>query len=801
MLQETKQKQGAPKMKAHNLDNYQVFELRRDMTREEGGKGLGGGGLAMGALHDLKPVLVRQGNDEAECLTMEVTAGNIKIRCVNGYGPQVGDTKERKDKFWGYLEKEIVEAKQDQVGLVIEIDANAWAGKEIIPKDRNTQNSNGKLLEMFLKRNKDIHLVNSLNLCEGVITRKQITDSLNEKSAIDLFLVCSRILPYVICMNVDEKCEHQLTNFYGIRNRGKVTESDHCKIELKLNLQFPQAKPSRTEVYNFKSDECQKRFRELITNTRKFSMCFEGEDNFVDQIKRWERNLKRCIVQSFPKIRSRKRHFSESNVGKLLEERKRMKLDILTNPSKLNTDNKRDIEDKIARATEVDYMKKVQEVLGHIEGDDGGVNTHGLWKAKNSLIPNDKVHNPIALQDKYGNLITNPEGIKKMCHDEIVERLRHRKIHPSLKHLQGLKEMLCKKRINLAKHVKSAPWTKQQFEKVLNSLKNGKCRDPQGFINEIFKPVVAGEDLKSSLLHMLNQAKDSLIIPEMIKIVNVALLPKPGKQGRHKLENQRGIFLISIFRSIMMKLLLNYEYHTLDTHMTDSNIGGRKQRRIQDHLFIVNGIIFENTRNKKEKPISICIYDCRQCFDSLWQEEVINDIYEAGVTSDKLALLYEINKTNYLAVKTQFGLTERSKVEKIICQGDPWGPIQFSVQINGIGRESLEEDLKPFKYKNKVEIPALGMIDDILTISESGYKTSIMNSFITAKIALKKLQFGPQKCFVLHTGKEHDEYKNTELFVDGWSMKTVSNVETGESAREYILEGDMKSLILMEKST
>ena len=84
------------------------------------------------------------------------------------------------------------------------------------------------------------------------------------------------------------------------------------------------------------------------------------------------------------------------------------------------------------------------------------------------------------------------------------------------------------------------------------------------------------------------------------------------------------------------------------------------------------------------------------------------------------------------------------------------------------------------------------MIDDILTISESGYKTSRLNSFITAKIALKKLQFGPQKCFVLHTGKEHDEYKNTELYVDGWSMKNVSNVETGESAREDISEGDME---------
>ena len=132
----------------------------------------------------------------------------------------------------------------------------------------------------------------------------------------------------------------------------------------------------------------------------------------------------------------------------------------------------------------------------------------------------------------------------------------------------------------------------------------------------------------------------------MIKTVKVALIPKPGKQGLHNLENQRGIFLISVFRSIFMKLLLNDEYNTLDTYMTDSNIGGRKHRRIQDHLFIVNGILFDNNASKKNKPLSICIYDCRQCFDSLWQVEVINDIFDAGVSNDKLPLLYKINSIN-----------------------------------------------------------------------------------------------------------------------------------------------------------
>ena len=84
-----------------------------------------------------------------------------------------------------------------------------------------------------------------------------------------------------------------------------------------------------------------------------------------------------------------------------------------------------------------------------------------------------------------------------------------------------------------------------------------------------------------------------------------------------------------------------------------------------------------------------------------------------------------------MAVKTQHGLTERKTVNNIICQGDPWGSIQCSVQIDTIGRESLEAGLEPLKYLNKVEIHALGMVDDILTISDGGYKTTRMNAFIT----------------------------------------------------------------------
>ena len=105
-------------------------------------------------------------------------------------------------------------------------------------------------MEKFLERNPTITLVNGLPLCEGSITRKRISNCLNEESILDLFMVCERVLPHVVKMHVDEKGENQLTHFYGIRNNRKVTETDHAKLELELNIKFEPYKPTRRKKGN-----------------------------------------------------------------------------------------------------------------------------------------------------------------------------------------------------------------------------------------------------------------------------------------------------------------------------------------------------------------------------------------------------------------------------------------------------------------------------------------------------------------------------------------------------------------------
>ena len=49
---------------------------------------------------DLSPVWVSEGDDVTEVLVVEIHIEERKIRILNCYGPQSGDSIERKNKFW-----------------------------------------------------------------------------------------------------------------------------------------------------------------------------------------------------------------------------------------------------------------------------------------------------------------------------------------------------------------------------------------------------------------------------------------------------------------------------------------------------------------------------------------------------------------------------------------------------------------------------------------------------------------------------------------------------------------------------
>ena len=110
--------------------------------------------------------------------------------------------------------------------------------------------------------------------------------------------------------------------------------------------------------------------------------------------------------------------------------------------------------------------------------------------------------------------------------------------------------------------------------------------------------------------------------------------------------------------------------------MSDSNIGSRKEKNVKNNLFIIYGII--NSVLKEEKHcIDIQIYDLVMAFDALWLEDCMNNLYDTLPPEQrdvKLAMMYEANVTNLVAVNTPVGQTDRTNIPKIVTQGGTFGP-------------------------------------------------------------------------------------------------------------------------------
>ena len=705
-IQETKLKE-----EGHvKIDDYVIFEKLRSTKKN-------GGGLAIGAKPEFNPIWVKEGDEDVETLSINIFVKNLKIRCCTGYGPQEGDIKEKKELFWEYLDNEVIEAKNAGSGLIIQMDGNLWAGSEIIRNDPRPQNSNGRLFKQFLDRNSNLTVVNNLNLCEGLITRARICNGKSEKSVLDFFIVCSLVLPFVKKMVVDEEKRHVLTNYEHVRHGGKANDSDHATEYLDLNVKVVTEKPLRKEIWNFKSEECQKIFKKNTSETVEFTNCFTKEQPIMMQIENWRKVLNKHIKVSFKKVR-----IKNNQKVKLSPEMSRL-IDKRNKLSKTEA-NKKEINKLETAIADMEAENNRNRILKHFKKyseDPERVNLSEVWKTLKKLWP--KIHQkiPVAKKNHFGKIISEPKKLKKLLAKEYKIRLRTRPIRPDFKELEIRKNRIFQLKLELASQNKSKPWTMPDLEKALRCLKMNRSRDPDGLINEIFKNDIIGEDLKNSLLSMFNKIKYQQQIPMFMKNANITTIPKRG--SRLLLDNERGIFRVSVLRGILMRLVYNENYEKIDNNMSDFQMGGRKKKGCRNNILIVNGIIHEVLSRKNNKPVLLQIYDYRQMFDAINLEEAINDAFDAGMDDDNLALIYNANKDIRMAVNTLTGLTERQRLRNVVLQGDTWSSLLASIQVDKICKD-IDGSGYGYLYKDSLPVSMLALVDDLVGVTYAGHSPS-----------------------------------------------------------------------------
>ena len=87
--------------------------------------------------------------------------------------------------------------------------------------------------------------------------------------------------------------------------------------------------------------------------------------------------------------------------------------------------------------------------------------------------------------------------------------------------------------------------------------------------NELFKDGCIGSDLELALLTMFNGIKDHQDIPPFFNLSNITSLYK-NKGSREDLDNDRGIFVLTIFKKILDKLIYCDNFGEIDKGMSHS---------------------------------------------------------------------------------------------------------------------------------------------------------------------------------------------------------------------------------------
>ena len=94
-----------------------------------------------------------------------------------------------------------------------------------------------------------------------------------------------------------------------------------------------------------------------------------------------------------------------------------------------------------------------------------------------------------------------------------------------------------------------------------------------------------------------------------------------------------------------------------------------------------------------------------------------------------------------------------------------------------------------YLYKNVLPVGFLGLVDDVVGITEAGGKAQMLNSFINVKSAEKYLQFGATKCKSILVGKNKKNFPNSRLVVDNWNINHEENKKTGSTKIVETYEG------------
>ena len=158
--------------------------------------------------------------------------------------------------------------------------------------------------------------------------------------------------------------------------------------------------------------------------------------------------------------------------------------------------------------------------------------------------------------------------------------------------------------------------------------------------------------------------------------------------------------------------------------------GGKKGRSTVDNVMILLSIIERNKYLGKDTFITYA--DIEKCFDNIWLDDAVTDIWKDGMNVRDAITIRKMNQKATASVVTPFGESAEFQVESAVKQGGVSGVTMCCSSLDKInisGRKIVT------MYGPELELNAVAYVDDI---GSAGSARTANNTIFNCNILEKR---------------------------------------------------------------
>ncbi len=668
-------------------------------------------------------------------VSVRASTGTYSTRIILGYAPQEDET-EQSEEFFDELELEIKMCIEAGDLPILLGDFNSKINPSEDSPYGTPQSKNGNLLYNILAEH-NLHILNFTKLCTGKWTH--VIRTTGASSVLDYIAVHRQTLDNVKSMLIDESgilCPFRVTKKNGVSTS---TLSDHNALLLKL--QIPRCnKPSQKEHINqwiIKPNGYSKMEQMFESNCDSVEVDYKNPQKTYNS---YESMVDKVLDTSFKTTEEKKNsHSFKNSLDKSLKPlctkltqfasrgkvQRKVAVQYRTLIIQMNTE-------KVSEINAQRLMKRVENL-----SENDRFSAQNFWKAKKSIQSSIRTCNSV--YDEEENEVFEDAEIIEAYRKEFDNRLSSVDIKPELQNYKERTEELCTEILKLARTQRQPDFSREEYDKVVNKLQEGKAHGLDKKPAEVFKH--GGDNFRNLTLRVLNCIKNTHSIPTQWELMKITPLYK-GKGSQKRLVNQRGIFLTQVLSKIWERLIKE-RIRSIVSRINKLQGGSRNGKGTPDQVFLIRACI--NHARYTNSPLYLNFYDFKQCFDKIWLQDSIISLYKLGLMDEHLAHIYELNSKAEIEVNTPLGTTKRFIKNAIVKQGSVTAGSLCSASTG----EFCDEHIRGGVQIGKMKINSVAYVDDLTTANIKVTDASDSHKEVCFFSDKKKQPLNEDKCFLL----------------------------------------------------